>query len=50
MSPQLMRFFTLVGIALAAASMQVKARAATPGVLEVQQLQAVVVHQDRATR
>lgn len=28
MSPQVMRFFTLVGIALAAASMQLRARAA----------------------
>jgi hypothetical protein len=32
MSPLMMRFFTLVGIALAAASMQSKARADTPGV------------------
>lgn len=31
MSPQMMRFFTLVGIALAAASMQLKARAAGSG-------------------
>ena len=30
MSPLMMRFFTLVGIALAAASMQLKARADTP--------------------
>lgn len=29
MSPLMMRFFTLVGIALAAASMQLKARAET---------------------
>lgn len=29
MSPLMMRFFTLVGIALAAASMQLKARADT---------------------
>ena len=29
MSPLMMRFFTLVGIALAAASMQLKARAAS---------------------
>ena len=29
MSPLMMRFFTLVGIALAAASMQMKARAAS---------------------
>lgn len=31
MSPLMMRFFTLVGIALAAASMQLKARAAESG-------------------
>jgi hypothetical protein len=31
MSPQMMRFFTLLGIALAAASMQLKARAEPPG-------------------
>jgi hypothetical protein len=31
MSPLMMRFFTLVGIALAAASMQLKARAEVPG-------------------
>jgi hypothetical protein len=30
MSPLMMRIFTLVGIALAAASMQLKARAETP--------------------
>lgn len=30
MSPLMMRFFTLVGIALAAASMQLKARAEAP--------------------
>lgn len=41
MSPLMMRFFTLVGIALAAASMQMKARAdvAQPGALP--QVQAV---------
>ena len=43
MSPQLMRFFTLVGIALAAASMQLKARAAVPGETRAQQVQATVV-------
>jgi hypothetical protein len=37
MSPLMMRFFTLVGIALAAASMQLKARAATLGEPAVQQ-------------
>jgi hypothetical protein len=31
MSPQMMRFFSLVAIALAAASMQLKARAETSG-------------------
>jgi hypothetical protein len=42
MSPLMMRFFTLVGIALAAASMQMKARAGTLGGPEVQQLPAVI--------
>lgn len=40
MSPLMMRFFTLVGIALAAASMQLKARAETPSAPEAQQVQA----------
>ena len=42
MSPLMMRFFTLVGIALAAASMQMKARAETiaPGA-ETRQVQAI---------
>lgn len=40
MSPLMMRFFTLVGIALAAASMQLKARAETPAVSGTQQVQA----------
>lgn len=40
MSPLMMRFFTLVGIALAAASMQMKARAETVGAPEAQQVQA----------
>jgi len=39
----MMRFFTLVGIALAAASMQLKARAATPGEPAVQQPAAIVL-------
>jgi hypothetical protein len=39
MSPLMMRFFTLVGIALAAASMQLKARA---GTLEEPTLQPAV--------
>ena len=38
----LMRIFTLVGMALAMASMQMKARAEAPAVMEVQQVQAVV--------
>jgi hypothetical protein len=42
MSPLMMRFFTLVGIALAAASMQLKARA---GTLEESHLQPVSVIQ-----
>ena len=50
MSPQLMRFFTLVGIALAAASMQLKARAAAPVAHEAQQAQAAVVLADRSIR
>ncbi|HEX7891355.1 MAG TPA: hypothetical protein VF522_18520 [Ramlibacter sp.] len=40
MSPLMMRFFTLVGIALAAASMQMKARAETLAVPEARQVQA----------
>ena len=39
MSPLMMRFFTLVGIALAAASMQLKARAEVPVDAAVQQAQ-----------
>ena len=44
MSPLMMRFFTLVGIALAAASMQLKARADTTdgtGAAPVQQVHHV---------
>jgi hypothetical protein len=41
MSPQIMRFFTLVGIALAAASMQLKARADVPAAAEAAQVQQV---------
>lgn len=37
MSPQLMRFFTLIGIALAMASMQLKARAEAVGQPEARQ-------------
>jgi hypothetical protein len=40
-----MRFFTLVGIALVAASMQLKARAETLGAQQPQQLQAVSLAQ-----
>lgn len=36
MSPLMMRIFTLVGIALAAASMQLKARADVSGISQVQ--------------
>lgn len=38
----LMRFFTLVGIALAAASMQMKSRAEPVTAAEARQVQAVV--------
>jgi hypothetical protein len=48
MSPLLMRFFTLVGIALAFASMQMKARAETLSGPEVQQVRAVIVAQLKA--
>ena len=44
MSPLMMRLFTLVGIALAAASMQLRARADTvPGAEAVQQFAGHVV-------
>jgi uncharacterized membrane protein YccF (DUF307 family) len=48
MSPLMMRFFTLVGIALATASMQLKARAETPSGAQVQQVHAVpaAIHHD----
>lgn len=49
MSPLMMRFFTLVGIALAAASMQMKARAAiVPGAEARPQLQATAAAQPQA--
>jgi hypothetical protein len=48
MSPLFMRIFTLVGMALAAASMQMKARAETLTGAEVQQVQAVVMAQFKA--
>jgi len=48
MSPLFMRIFTLVGIALAAASMQLKARADTLTGPDVQQVQAVVTAQLKA--
>jgi hypothetical protein len=41
MSPQLMRFFTLVGIALAAASMQLRARAEAPRGMQAQPVHAI---------
>lgn len=41
MSPLMMRFFTLVGIALAAASMQMKARAQAPDAVQASQAQPV---------
>ena len=48
MSPLYMRFFTLVGIALFMASMQVKARAETLSAPEAQQVQAVILAQLKA--
>ncbi|TWO69403.1 DUF4864 domain-containing protein [Caenimonas sedimenti] len=48
MSPMILRFFTLVGIALAAASMQLKARAETVPDAEVQQVRAVILQQLKA--
>jgi hypothetical protein len=48
MSPLMMRFFTLVGIALAAASMQLKARADTLSGPEARQVQAVILAQLKA--
>jgi hypothetical protein len=42
MSPLMMRFFTLVGIALAAASMQMKARADTLPAADTQQSRVVL--------
>ena len=41
MSPLMMRFFTLVGIALAASSMQLRARADTVSGPQPQQAQSV---------
>ena len=48
MSPLMMRFFTLVGIALAAASMQMKARAGTVMAEAAPQVQACTVAQPQA--
>ena len=48
MSPMLLRFFTLVGIALAAATMQMKARAAPLAEMEVEQVRAVIAAQLQA--
>ena len=50
MSPLMMRFFTLVGIALAAASMQLKARAAALDEPAVQQAVHAVVVLDESAR
>jgi hypothetical protein len=44
MSPLMMRFFTLVGIALAAASMQLKARADNLPAAPIAQAQAANSH------
>lgn len=41
MSPLMMRFFTLVGIALAAASMQARVRADTPAAPDTQPVRSV---------
>lgn len=49
MSPLMMRFFTLVGIALAAASMQLKARADTVTVHAAQPVPASMPVQARTT-
>ena len=48
MTPMMVRFFTLVGIALAAASMQLKARAETLPELDARQVQAVIIQQLKA--
>jgi Domain of unknown function (DUF4864) len=48
MSPLFMRIFTLVGLALAAASMQLKARAETLAEPEVQRVQQVIMAQFKA--
>lgn len=48
MSPMILRFFTLVGVALAAASIQLKARAAPLPELEAQQVNAVIAQQLKA--
>lgn len=48
MSPFFMRIFTLVGIALAVASMQVKARAETLAEPEVERVQQVILAQFKA--
>jgi hypothetical protein len=48
MSPLLIRIFTLVGMALAAVSLQMKARAESLTASDVQQVQAVVMAQFKA--
>jgi hypothetical protein len=49
MSPLMMRFFTLVGIALAAASMQLKARADTAVIPATETAQCVDSRSTRST-
>lgn len=48
MSPLFMRIFTMVGLALAAASMQLKARADTLAAPEAQRVQEVIMAQFKA--
>jgi hypothetical protein len=48
MSPMILRFFTLVGVALFAASIQLKARAAPLEPVDAQQVQAVILAQLQA--
>lgn len=50
MSPLMMRIFTLVGIALAAASMQLKARAELPATPQAPQVQCAVAAQPGGLR
>jgi hypothetical protein len=48
MSPMILRFFTLVGVALFAASIQLRARAAPVEDVEAQQVKAVILAQLKA--